>query len=346
MRLTAIRPPVWAEVALEKMAFDEKEGILSQEILEAAREDAVRLFLVLGGVDTGKTTFTQKLAGELAKDKEVAVVDADPGQSDIGPPTTIAWGHFPSGEAGKNFRTGPGPYEWGRAGWEDIKAQAIYFVGSTSPAGHLLPTITGTKLTSDAALHKADKVIVDTSGLISGGPGEALKRHKIDILRPDMIVALERERELEYVARHCKGRKGMVLYRLPEVPGVKVKSALERAEHRRERFREYFKEARCLCLNLEEVSLVKEEWLNLSRLPLGTLRAPSGSEGRLSWEGQILNRLVSLRDEDGWDKALGIIEGADEKTGSLTIYSPVNPEVKVVSIIPGRLRLTRAGEEL
>jgi len=301
---------------LEEMTISEKGTSLSPQILEAAQADEVRLILVLGGVDTGKTTFTQVLASELAEEKSVAVVDADPGQSDIGPPTTVAWGHFPSAESGKDFR------------WEDIITEAIYFVGSTSPAGHLLPTITGTKLISESALLKAEKVIVDTSGLISGGPGEALKRHKIDILRPDMVVALERERELEYVSRHLKGRKGIALYRLPVASGVRIKSALERAERRRERFREYFKEARDLRVSLSDVSLAKEEWLDLSRA------------------GQILNRLVSLRDDDGWDRALGIIEGADEASGGLTIYSPLEEEIKVVSIIPGRLRLTRAGEEL
>lgn len=303
------------------MTLNGKGAVVPSEILEAARRDGVRLILVLGGVDTGKTTFTQILASELAKERSVAVVDADPGQSDIGPPTTIAWGHFPSAGAGKNFRPG-------RPGWEDIKAETIYFVGATSPVGNLLPTITGTKLTSESALLEAEKVIVDTSGLISGGPGQVLKRHKIDILRPDMVVALERERELEYVAGHLKGRKGIALYRLAEVPGVRVKSASERAECRKQRFREYFREARDLRLSLGEVSLVKEEWLDLSR------------------PGQILNRLVSLRDDDGRDRALGIIEGTDEDSGGLTIYSPLGQEIKVVSIIPGRLRLTRAGEEL
>ncbi len=298
------------------MTLNGKGAVVPSEILEAARRDGVRLILVLGGVDTGKTTFTQVLASELAKKTSVAVVDADPGQSDIGPPTTIAWGHFPSAGAGKNFL------------WEDIKAEAIYFVGATSPVGNLLPTITGTKLISESALLEAGKVIVDTSGLISGGPGQVLKRHKIDILRPDMVVTLERERELEYVAGHLKGRKGIALYRLAEVPGVRVKSASERAECRKQRFREYFKEARDLRLSLGEVNLVKEEWLDLSR------------------PGQILNRLVSLRDESGRDRALGIIEGTDEDSGGLTIYSPLGQEIKVVSIIPGRLRLTRAGEEL
>lgn len=299
------------------MTFSGKGATLSPQILEAALGDRVRLILVLGGVDAGKTTFTEVLASELAKGKSVAVVDADPGQSDIGPPTTIAWGRFPSVRAGKNFRS-----------WEDIKAEAIYFVGSTSPAGHLLPTITGTKVISESALLKAEKVIVDTSGLISGGPGEALKRHKIDILRPDIVVALERERELEYVARHLKGRKGVAFYRLPVASGVRIKSVSERAERRKQRFREYFKEARDLRLSLRDVSLIREEWLDLSR------------------QGQILNRLVSLRDDDGWDRALGIIEGAEEESGRLTIYSPLGEGIKVVSIIPGRLRLTRAGEEL
>jgi GTPase SAR1 family protein len=47
--------------------------------------------LLLGAADTGKTTLLNALASRLAKSQPVALVDADIGQSHIGPPTTVGW---------------------------------------------------------------------------------------------------------------------------------------------------------------------------------------------------------------------------------------------------------------
>src|SRR2546422_11318686 len=59
--------------------------------LEAAGE--ARVTLILGTSDTGKTSLAARLAGALAaRGDRVAVVDADVGQSGIGPPTTHGLG--------------------------------------------------------------------------------------------------------------------------------------------------------------------------------------------------------------------------------------------------------------
>src|SRR3989442_7161458 len=66
--------------------------------LEAAAR--ARVTLILGTSDTGKTSLTARLAGALAaRGERVAVVDADVGQSEIGPPTTVGLGHVPAAPA-------------------------------------------------------------------------------------------------------------------------------------------------------------------------------------------------------------------------------------------------------
>ena len=51
------------------------------------------LVVVIGGADTGKTTLCTYLSNFLIlKNRQVAVVDADIGQTDLGPPTTMAAG--------------------------------------------------------------------------------------------------------------------------------------------------------------------------------------------------------------------------------------------------------------
>ena len=62
----------------------------ARPVLEAVRR--ARVTMVVGASDTGKTTLTAYLAGALAaRGETVAVVDADVGQSEIGPPTTVGW---------------------------------------------------------------------------------------------------------------------------------------------------------------------------------------------------------------------------------------------------------------
>ena len=80
-----------------------------------AAENA-RVMLILGTSDTGKTSLTAQLAGALAaRGERVAVVDADVGQSEIGPPTTVGLGRV----------TGP----LGRLA--DAEVLALEFVGDT-----------------------------------------------------------------------------------------------------------------------------------------------------------------------------------------------------------------------
>ena len=47
--------------------------------------------LILGASDTGKTTLAEALTKQLVKKQPVGIVDADIGQSHIGPPTTVGW---------------------------------------------------------------------------------------------------------------------------------------------------------------------------------------------------------------------------------------------------------------
>jgi polynucleotide 5'-kinase involved in rRNA processing len=62
-------------------------------VLAGARE--ARIVLVLGARDTGKTTLVTYLAHALLADGgSVVVVDADLGQSEIGPPTTVGLGYL------------------------------------------------------------------------------------------------------------------------------------------------------------------------------------------------------------------------------------------------------------
>lgn len=99
------------------------------ELLDELNRDK-GIVMVIGASDTGKSTLVNYLARELYnKGNKVCVIDGDVGQSIIGPPTTIGLAFIKT--AIKDIHM--------------IKPDFMFFVGSTSPVGHLLPTIVGMK---------------------------------------------------------------------------------------------------------------------------------------------------------------------------------------------------------
>jgi polynucleotide 5'-hydroxyl-kinase GRC3/NOL9 len=118
----------------------------------------------------------------------------------------------------------------------------------------------------------AGPVIVNTSGLVQG-PGRALKADKIQLLEPDLILALGSDPDLEAVL----ARLGNAVIRLPPAPGTRRKSGGERRRNRRQAFRDYFQNARMQVLAIR----------------------PTGS-----WPQGLL---VGLADADGRDVGLGVV---------------------------------------
>ncbi len=196
------------------------------EDIEESHADAVaalarpgRVF-VLGGVDSGKTTFTKRLArAGLEAGQVVAVVDADLGQSTIGPPTTVGL---------KLIRES--------ADLEDGTPDAMAFVGGISPRGHVLPLVTGTsKLVMRAIEMGARLIIVDTSGLIDGVAGQVLKLTKAELCRPHNAVALARGGELEPIVGVLERFLSLDVRALAVHPEIRERSVEERTTHRETR---------------------------------------------------------------------------------------------------------------
>src|SRR2546425_1375897 len=153
--------------------------------LEAAAR--ARVTLILGTSDTGKTFLTARLAAALAaRGERVAVVDADVGQSEIGPPTTVGLGRVSRALA--------------RLG--DAEVWALEFVGDTSPVRYIRETAEATgRLVRRALSAGFERVLVDTGGLVEGPLGLALKRAKIRAVDPDLVLVLQRRDESEPIAR-------------------------------------------------------------------------------------------------------------------------------------------------
>jgi polynucleotide 5'-hydroxyl-kinase GRC3/NOL9 len=190
------------------------------EDLRAAldRAEAARVTLILGGCDTGKTSLAVALANALlARGRRVAVVDADLGQSEIGPPMTIGLGRVAT------------PLSRLR----DAEAIALHWVGSTSPCGGMEATVRGTRRLVERALGLGfERVLVDTSGLVEGEVGLALKRRKIDLVVPGLLLVLERAGECGPIVEPYLDRGSPLVHRLPASPAARRRPAEERRQHR------------------------------------------------------------------------------------------------------------------
>lgn len=187
-----------------------------------------RAAMLVGALDSGKTTMARAMLGAaLAAGRVCAYVDADVGQKTVGPPATVT------------LRMLRSPAELTSDAFAD--ADELSFVGSTTPDGHLLSVVTSVaRLNDRARAAGAEFVVVDTSGLVAGVQGQILKYHKAEMLRPDLVVGLERGEELQPLLGVIQRFFGTEVVPLPVVPGVQATTVERRAENREVAMSRYF----------------------------------------------------------------------------------------------------------
>ena len=265
----------------------------------------MRVTMVVGASDTGKTTLTAALASVLAvRGARVAAVDADLGQSEIGPPTTVGLGRVP----GRLARLG------------DAEVLALEFVGSTSPARAVRQTAEAAgALVARARGADFERIVVDTSGLVAGPLGRWLKRAKIDLVQPDLLVVVERGQESDAVAREAATRSDLIVLRVPAA-GVRRRRQDERRRHRAEALAAYFTDAAAARLPLRAVAVRRLD-------PRAIARALGPDDVGL---------LVGVHDAAGRTRGIGRILGLDGSE-TLILATPVAPDA-IVALTVGRER--------
>ena len=140
------------------------------------------VLMVLGAADTGKTTLAKFiLADALGRGLSAAYVDADIGVSTVGPPACV----------GLKWINGPADFD------NLDTADELRFVGSTEPQGVVLPHVVAAAGLVEVARSRADVIVLDTTGLISGVVGQTLKYFLMELSTPSLVVALQRGSELE-----------------------------------------------------------------------------------------------------------------------------------------------------
>ena len=257
--------------------------------------------MVIGASDTGKSTLARYLFQQLCRRGcRAAYLDADVGQSTLGLPTTL----------NVALAAGPGDDRFPPQG-----AGASFFVGATTPHGHLLPTVIGAyRLQQKALALGAEAIVVDTTGLVDKAQGgKALKQWKIELLAPSVVVALLRGRELEPILWPLRRDRRVRSVELPVSPYVVERPREARIARRRERLSQYLAGARPRLLNLRQMAIY-----DLERLALGAL--------------------LAFQEVEGFALGLGVVEQADHLGGTAVVQTPLPSLAEVASVRFGAAR--------
>ena len=225
--------------------------------------------LILGAADTGKTTLAAALAKHLANNGPVGIVDADIGQSHIGPPATVGWAIFDNPQID----------------FAQLAVGGISFVGDVTPLGHLLQLTAAITQCVQQVSKLTELIIIDTPGFIREPAAAALWWTVQQILQPKLILAVQRNDELKNILAGLRSF-GLKLELLDCPSQIPLKSPQHRQNHRQKEFNNYFRDSCLYNISLKNIAI---------------------QAGSNSCHASLIRRLVALRDQNCEDLAVGVI---------------------------------------
>ena len=297
---------------METVALDDWYAVLD------ALSQKKGVAILLGAIDTGKTTFSRFLIDHLCQRRiKSALVDADIGQSSVGPPTTVGLSVFESS-----------PH------WNGLSTPRIFFVGATTPEENLSLHLEGVKrMVDQAVILGAEVTLVDTTGLVHGDLGRDLKQRKINILSPHFIFALQNAGELDPILEPYHESSMTRIFRLSLSEQVRSRSREERRSYRMKRFQEYFKDSEVKELVTDQISLE------------GSVTTSNGLSIPLERALSVRGLLFGLKDSQDETIALGLIQSHQEDSGRVRVLTPLRDPERVTRLQLSSLRLLASFEE-
>lgn len=343
-------PASWEKACNTTLAFDEKPVIV----------------VVMGEVDSGKTSFCTYLANKaLRKKRKVAIIDADLGQSDIGPPSTIGFCRLTLPIRDLFL----------------LKAENAYFIGTTTPSGALNKVIDELAGMKAEGLKKAvDFLVINTDGWVLGEEAVQYKLRLLKRIAPSVVVGIQQQNELTPILTALKGikvisiespsaikkrdrekrkilrelsyrkyLKGAKMQSFPlswvKVEGIPFGTGITPSERRLEKIRANLGVNPLYCEetpNLIVIVTGKNQWINEEQIP--NLEEELGKKVKLIQEGDEQGLLVGLHDEEEKFLGIGILNKIDYGRHTIQVYTPVT--ANVASIHVGQVKLDKKGKEI
>jgi polynucleotide 5'-kinase involved in rRNA processing len=266
----------------------------------------------------------------------------------------------------------------------EIMPTDAFFVGSTTPDCFENRVMIGT----EAMIKKAESLgiealFVDTTGWVYGFKARELKKSLIELIQPDLLVVIERERELEHLIRPFFN--SLKVLRMPVSPKIRYRDRTDRKFLRESMLSKQLSGSDTITFHFKEISFFNS-FLNTGEIVTGTLsekiseiieyvpkyvelcsdviliaedpETPLSENTIEKFKEEfphlpiqiisaeiIENVLVGLIDFQNTFLGYGIITNIDFIKHQITIYTPVSKE-QIASIQFGSFKVTPDGREL
>jgi polynucleotide 5'-hydroxyl-kinase GRC3/NOL9 len=206
-------------------------------VVEEVLAKGFKTMLVMGGTDSGKTTFCVYASNRLVKKLGgIAIIDGDIGQSDIGPPATVSMGLI------KDYIID----------MFSVKPFKMHFVGAISPRG-----VTGRVITSVKSLLKlatTNLTIINTDGWIEGGGAVSYKTLLLEAVKPQCLVYAQKSSELKPIVKEAN-KRGIKTLSIDPPKTMKKRSEAERKFHRELSYKKFLKNAKLRLIPFKDVEI-------------------------------------------------------------------------------------------
>lgn len=220
--------------AMDNTILEMKQGsgsswtVVQESTVPAAWSEAAQVLerqrgvcVVIGEVDSGKSSLCTFLANKcLESTGKVGIVDADVGQADIGPPTTI------------NSSVVRSPV----IGLHKARPETSFFVGDTTPSFVPDKVVTLATRLKKRITGSADVVLVNTDGWLAEFNAARQKLLLLEEIQPDLVIGLSRSDE---VIDPLLDRVKFTSLKLPSSSFARVRSKEERKKTREAGYRRF-----------------------------------------------------------------------------------------------------------
>lgn len=261
--------------------------------LEAIAEMNQGKVLIVGASDTGKSTLSTFLAnGLLKKGIKPRIIDADIGQADIGPPTTVSSAVVPG------FLTS----------LADLTPLRMIFVGNTSPSHVQSKLIHGILKLSDLA--QQSMTLINTDGWALDPEAIIYKIQLIESIRPDLLLGIGKGEELNPILHRADASMRI------EAPSlVLTRSQTDRRQIRTASYRRYLNGGKIRSYSTRETQV---------RLP--SLLTPVQSKQF----PELRNLIVGLLNNQGYLLQIGVLLNFEEDI--FRVYSKPTDHISEVEL--------------